>query len=161
MLEQDAIVDSVAGDFARVVAQPQAACNSCNAGNACGTSLLARLLPARKRQFLVRNTVGAAPGDRVVIGLDESALQTISLLLYLLPLVGLIGGGVLGLVIADTLRIADQEPISITVALLGIAIAFYLVRIYSERIQQGAAYEARIIQVKSHVVTLGTDNSGL
>lgn len=149
MLEENAVVASVSGEFAEVITHPKTACGSCHASNACGTSILSRLFPDRSKQFRVRNSAGAAIGDQVVIGLNESALQVVSILVYLLPLAGLIGGGILGSYIAQQHELFTSEPTSIITSLLGIFFAFYLVRYFSDRINKSGSYEAKILYIRN------------
>ena len=154
MLEEDAVVTSVHGEFVEVVTTPRAACGSCQASSACGTSLLARLFPERKRTWRVRNTAGAVNGDAVVIGLDESALQLVAVLVYLLPLAGLIGGAIAGSFFADFYAASFAEPLSITTGLSGMLLALYLVRRFSDRLERSGNCEAKILYVKKHSVVI-------
>ena len=96
MIEEQARVVQVSGDRAEVAAMRQPACGTCSAQAGCGTALLTSLFPQRALRFWVNNDIGAAPGDRVVIGLDERRLQQGSLLLYALPLLGLLLGAIGG-----------------------------------------------------------------
>ncbi|MEJ2577245.1 MAG: SoxR reducing system RseC family protein [Gammaproteobacteria bacterium] len=102
MIEQPGIVTAVREGEARVDAAAGAGgCAVCGAGGGCGTASLARFFGRRQRSLWVRNDVHAAVGDRVVIGLDEAALQRAALTAYAWPLVGLLAGSLLGdLVIA-------------------------------------------------------------
>lgn len=96
MIEEHAEVLRIDGDRAEIAAIPQPACSRCSAKGGCGTSLVASLFPRRRPRFWLDNGIGASPGDRVVIGLDERRLQQGSLLLYALPLLGLLLGAVAG-----------------------------------------------------------------
>lgn len=87
---------AVEGDQALVALASQSACGSCAAKSGCGTSVLGSLFPKRHQQLRVDNSQAAKPGDRVVIGLPEAGLQRASLLLYGVPLLGLIAGAVAG-----------------------------------------------------------------
>lgn len=96
MIEAEARVVAADCDYAEVVTLRQSACGSCTASKGCGTSLIAAWFPQRELRFRVRNDIGADTGDRVVLGLDEGDLQRGSLLLYAVPLGGLLGGAVAG-----------------------------------------------------------------
>ncbi len=128
MLEEEGIVVGVKGDFVEVEAQAKAGCGSCSARKGCGTSLVASLFPKRRHRFLARNEAGASTGDRVLIGLDEGALQSASLVLYLLPLLGLIGGALLGGWLARSLASDDSELLSILFGVAGMTLAFAGIR---------------------------------
>jgi sigma-E factor negative regulatory protein RseC len=96
MIEAEARVVTADREYAEVVTLRQSACGSCAARNGCGTSLIAAWFPQRELRFRLRNDIGADSGDRVVLGLDEANLQRGSLLLYAVPLAGLLGGAIAG-----------------------------------------------------------------
>jgi sigma-E factor negative regulatory protein RseC len=96
MIEEQARVVQVSGELAEIAAMRQPACGSCSAQRGCGTALLSSLFPQRALRFWVNNDIGAQPGDRVIVGLDERRLQQGSLLLYALPLMGLLLGAIAG-----------------------------------------------------------------
>ncbi len=147
MLEEQGVVLSVSGDTAEVVAEAKSTCGSCAAKNACGTSLLANLFPQRKRTFRASNPVAAQVGDRVLIGLDESVLQTASLLVYVVPLLGLIGGAMAGTWLASALMPEIAEAVSIGVGIAGFSLALLVVRKTSSRLSAHSRYQARVLRV--------------
>ena len=69
------------------------------------------------------NPIGAAVGERVVVGLEESALLTSSLLGYVLPLTSLLAGALLGSQFAPAGVVTDLYSVSGAVIglILGIA----------------------------------------
>ena len=147
MLEEEGIVLSVNGDTAEVVAQAKSACGSCSARSGCGTSLLAGMFPERKRSFLASNTVSAREGDRVIIGLDESAMQIASLMVYLAPLLGLIGGAILGNWLMPSLLSGFGEFGSIAMGIAGFVLVLMTVRKISPRLSENSRYQARILRI--------------
>jgi len=147
MLEEEGIVLSVNGDTAEVVAETKSACGSCSAKSGCGTSLLASMFPQRKRSFLAANPVSAQEGDRVVIGLDESAMQIASLLVYLAPLLGLIGGAILGNALMPSPLLGFREIGSIAMGIAGFVLVLMTVRKISPRLSGNSRYQARILRV--------------
>lgn len=95
MIEQSAEVVALEQDYAWVETRRQSSCGSC-AAKGCGTGALAQVLGGRPLRLRVRNAASAAVGDRVVLGLEESALVRGSVALYLVPLLALLGGALLG-----------------------------------------------------------------
>ncbi|HID45853.1 MAG TPA: hypothetical protein EYP34_08875 [Chromatiaceae bacterium] len=147
MLEEEGIVLSVTGDSAEVVAETKSACGSCSAKNGCGTSLLASMFPQRKRSFRANNPVSAKVGDRVIIGLDESAMQFASLLVYLAPLLGLIGGAILGSWLMPSLLPGSAEIGSISMGVGGFILVLLGVKKVSPRLSGNGRYQAQILRV--------------
>lgn len=149
MLEESGLVVSMQGDFARVSTSQQTACSSCAARKGCGTSLVASLFPRRERAFLAHNPVGARPGDRVVIGLDESALQIASLLLYLAPLLGLFIGAMLGLWLFPGQEGRAADLPAVTGGGIGLLLAFLVINRHAFGVLQRSRFRARILRVET------------
>jgi sigma-E factor negative regulatory protein RseC len=122
MIEQEASVVGLSGDDARGAIQRQTACGGCAAKTGCGTSVVASLFPQRQQTLRLPNTQQARVGDRILVGLPETALQRASLLLYGIPLVLLLCGAVLGQIWAGT------EPMAILGGLSGVTLGLLLVR---------------------------------
>jgi sigma-E factor negative regulatory protein RseC len=101
VIEESALVVASDAEIAEVEVQRRSTCGSCTARGACGTSLLDRLLGRRPLRMVLSNAIGAAPGERVVIGVSEQALLRAALAAYLLPLLGLIVGAVAGTALAS------------------------------------------------------------
>ena len=96
MLETEAVVVRVGGGEAYVETFRASSCGSCSSKQSCGTSTLAQILGGKAKAFKVVNSIDAMVGERVVVGLEESALLRSSLLAYLLPLGLLVAGAVVG-----------------------------------------------------------------
>ena len=90
----------------------------------------AHLLPsssARDKAFSVATTESYAPGERVVIGIAEGKLLRTGLLLYLLPLIGLFAGALLGDLSIPTWR----EPAAILGGVAGLALTLAMIRLHA------------------------------
>lgn len=93
---------SMAEGFAQVVAvepgaawlemEPTAGCASCAAKNGCGVPKASQA--AGRQRFRLEDHFGARLGDRVVVGIPESALLNASALAYAVPVLGMIVGAV-------------------------------------------------------------------
>jgi len=96
MIEQEVQVIAVEADRLLVEAERQSSCQSCAVKSGCGTSVLAKWFDKKQLRFYVDKPVdtgGSAvyfEGDRVRVGLQESALTQGALTVYLLPLLAMI-----------------------------------------------------------------------
>jgi sigma-E factor negative regulatory protein RseC len=90
----------------------QSGCHGCNLSAACGTAALGRLIGFRGPEVRLDNSLHLVAGDRVVLTIPDRALLFASLLIYLLPLIGLLGSAL----IAQLIGLGDG-----TVALSGVA----------------------------------------
>ena len=127
MIEEHARVVAVQGDTALLQTQRQSSCGSCEVKSGCGTSVLAGIVGQKITQLKVRNTLNARPGDEVVLGMEEHALVTGSLLVYGVPLLMLLLGALMGEAMASQLGMnADLLPV--VGGATGFVLAFILVR---------------------------------
>lgn len=90
----------VEADRLLVEAERQSSCQSCAVKSGCGTSVLAKWFDRKHLRFYVdkpidSNTVKFVAGDRVRVGLQESALTQGALAVYLLPLLAMIAAALL------------------------------------------------------------------
>jgi len=135
MIEEIVTVTATKGELALVAAQRQSMCGSCDAKSSCGTSVLAKAFGGKGSQFLVANPIGAQPGERVVVGLDEAALPKASFLFYIVPLIALFLGALMGEQFAQQINSTFTEPLAILGGLLGLSAGLIQVR----RVASGAA----------------------
>jgi sigma-E factor negative regulatory protein RseC len=95
MLETRAVIVQVKGQYALVRASHVNGCAQCN-GKGCGAAKLSRLFCSKPRQFQVDNPINAGVGEEVVISVAEGAILRGIGLVYLLPLLLMVIGAMLG-----------------------------------------------------------------
>lgn len=123
MIEEFGTVVQVDGERACVEVLRVSACGSCSARQGCGTGSLAKLFGVRPLQLWMRNEIDARVGDRVVLGIEEGALVSGSLMVYLLPLIALLACAAAGQAVATGLGIENGEPFALLGGLGGLAAA--------------------------------------
>lgn len=122
MLEQEALVTRTDNRRIFIKSLQGSACGHCLQRQTCSTSHYANLLP--DREMALSSHLSLQPGDKVIVGIEESQLLRASLLMYFVPLlilltvVGVSGG---------------DETTSILLALATLAVTFYLIH----RLQSG------------------------
>ena len=146
MIEERARVLCVDGENAEVVIEKQPACGACSAKSGCGTSLLSRWFPQRQLTLSLKNSVDAKTGDTVVLGMDETMLQRSSLLLYAVPLGGLLLGAILGERLFLFLGFSAELG-AVLLGLLGVLTALVFVRQKSDSMVQGGEGAVRLLRV--------------
>lgn len=95
MVEEKAIVTGVVEGLAIIQVQRHSACSHCELSKGCGTGAVGRLLGHRSKPLTIRNQYNLKVGDSVVLGLHDKAFLKASLLIYGVPLLGLLVGGLL------------------------------------------------------------------
>lgn len=123
MIEEQGRVVAVEPGAVWVETLRKSTCSSCSVKAGCGQGLLDQL-GANGRRGCVRalSTLQLAVGDSVVIGVREDLLVRGSLLVYLLPLLGLFAAAML------TEQMGFSEPWVILSALFGFLLACCAVR---------------------------------
>lgn len=122
MLETEGVVVRLGADGAYVETARASSCDSCNSQKSCGTSSLGQLLGGKAKPFRVLNPIGAVVGERVVIGLEETALLGGALLSYVLPLALLMSGALVGSQLAPD--VAAKDLYSVVGAGFGLVLGF-------------------------------------
>ena len=92
MLEEYGKVVALEPGLAMVETVRISSCQSCSARSTCGQKVLAKVVGQKSCVINALNTHSLQLGDEVVVGVRESTLLKSALLVYLLPLVMMIGG---------------------------------------------------------------------
>lgn len=128
MVEEQGRVVALADDGVWVETVRASSCQSCSARQGCGHSVLDRNAAGSRARILVVTDRIVSVGDQVVVGIPEGALMKGALMVYLLPLVCLFAGALLG----SRLIVAGQD-LSALLGVAGLAVGFLVNRWYSGR----------------------------
>ena len=145
MIEAVGTVREVDGDSILVEVQRQSACGSCASEGGCGTSVLGTWFARGKSRVRVRSSLSLSAGEAVVVGLEETALLRASLLLYLLPILALLGGAVAGTGLAGA---GGGDWPGIAGGLLGFAAGLAVSRSRSTALQRGT--DGGVVLLRRH-----------
>lgn len=146
MIEETAIVVERSGGFAWVETQRRSTCGTCGANKSCGTSVLANVVGRKTARMKAINTIDAAVGDEVVVGLRESALLIGSVAVYLVPLLCMLGGAMLGRILAVQWGVIAVEPVTVVAGLLGLLSGGLWLRGFTKRISNDERYQPVILR---------------
>ncbi|MCE5180180.1 MAG: SoxR reducing system RseC family protein [Betaproteobacteria bacterium] len=142
MIETQAVVVRIEDAGAYVQAERKSSCSGCSESS-CGTSVLAGLFGQKTPLYLASNEIGAKVGDQVVVGVNESALFKGTLLLYMLPLLLLFIGAVVGNTLAASADASDSY--SVVGAAIGLAAGFLGLKLFSARSGLGKRFQPVIL----------------
>ena len=135
MIEQEVKVIAVEVDRLLVEAERRSSCQSCAVKSGCGTSVLAKWFDRKHLRFYVDKPADSggsviySEGDRVRVGLQESALTQGALMVYLLPLLVMIAAALL----ADSSLSTDfywRDLVIATSAFVGLVLSLFVGRLY-------------------------------
>ncbi len=157
MIEETGQIVSCEGDYAWIETERASACSSCSANKGCGTGALSKIYANRFSRVKALNQLNAAPGETVVLGLQEEALIRGSLAVYGLPLLGLFLMAMLADVLANTMAFEQADGLIAIFGITGLLLGFYLVRLFSRRISHDERYQPVILrycdQAFEHTIT--------
>ncbi len=145
MIEEHAIV-VMADQGVWVETQRRTACGQCSANKGCGTAVLQNVLGNKRSRMMVHSRVPVAVGDHVVLGLDESALVSATLNVYLLPLGLLILGAVAGQLTGEWLNLSFPTLLSVAVAVLGFVLGYRRAQRQSKLMSRDPKYRPIILR---------------
>lgn len=139
MIEEQATVISVDGDFVWVESIRLSTCNSCSAQKGCGQQAIAKGIGQQRQQFKVLlNNHSLCAGDEITIAMPDEAFLKLSLLVYFVPLAGLIVGALVGFGLMG-------EALSILLGAAGLAGGLYLLRRLSLRYSHDPDYQPQVL----------------
>jgi sigma-E factor negative regulatory protein RseC len=98
-------------------------------------------------QVKVLTSMPLQEGDEVLIGISENALLRGSLLAYMLPVVAMMLGALLG----DTLFFSGGEEITILLGIFGLVVGFVGLRLVTFLIQADARFQPVVLRRLSPV----------
>ena len=119
MIEEEAVVVGLEGERIWVEKAESSGCGSCR--QACASAVVAEHVGKRPIRLAVVSPIALQTGDRVVVGVPEDAVVVGSLVLYLVPLLGLLAGSILGKVLGASLLPGFADPAAILGGLAGFA----------------------------------------
>lgn len=90
------IVRSLDGGDALVEVE-QGGCGRCHEEGGCGGQQLTQMFCSGPKSYRAENTIGADVGDRVVVATPSGSVRRTANLAYGMPLLGAIGGALLGM----------------------------------------------------------------
>lgn len=95
MITERATVVAVDGDNVTVEAAIKTTCNGCQAQSDCGTGAIATAFAPKVQRLELTSPVPVQVGDEVSVGIPEAGVLSASALLYVVPLLVLIGSALL------------------------------------------------------------------
>jgi sigma-E factor negative regulatory protein RseC len=122
--------------------QRQSACGHCAARSGCGTAVLGKVLGKRLSRVRAVNKQSVKAGDRVIIGIRESALVRGSMAVYLVPLLTMIVSALAGRWFFG----AKDEPMIILSGLAGLLAGFLWLRRFSCRNIDNENYQPVVLR---------------
>jgi len=128
MIEESAIVISSDNDIIVIETQKKSSCGSCSVNKTCGTGIISKYFSPKTIEFSIKNTINAKVGDAIIVGINERVFLLGSFLMYILPLLFILGFALIGDFIAGLVEFANSEFFVIIMACIGFVSSFGFMR---------------------------------
>lgn len=145
MIKTTAIVTANSDGYVSVSCQQKSACGHCSSKKQCGVGITSSAFASKTFTIEVPSATSFAIGSEVEIGLEEKALLSTALLVYILPLAFIFIGAYLGQWLADNLMKGEGLVIlsSFIFGVIGIGSARYL----STKLEQNSRVVPMILRL--------------
>ncbi len=138
-MEEKGRIIEVEGSLARVEIERKSACGTCRACTlGMGNTMITE----------AENPLGAKIGQRVRLEISSWEVLKGAFLIYILPLLFLILGLVLGITITNRYGLAESsQTVGLILGLAFLVLSFIPLWRHSKRIKDRSAYRSRIVQI--------------
>ncbi|MFC3396452.1 SoxR-reducing system protein RseC [Brenneria rubrifaciens] len=141
MIKEWATVVSWQDGMAVLRCDQSSGCGSCKSRSTCGTGLLNQLGASAEHLLTVPCAQPLESGQRIELGIAEASLLRSAVMVYFLPLLGLLIGSAL------FQMFLGSELSAIIGAFIGGALVFVLVKHWAKRAGKNNYYEPVILQI--------------
>ena len=102
----------------------------------------------KEMEIAVDNSLGASPGDRVMVRVSDSAFLKATFLVYMVPVIGLFIGALIGQSLGTRWGY-DPDGFSALFGISSLIVTFAVVRVFANRLGQQEKYQPKIIKIVS------------
>ncbi|MBF0265944.1 MAG: SoxR reducing system RseC family protein [Gammaproteobacteria bacterium] len=155
MIEQTAKVISLESSqdkdnyYAWLEPNTESACHACSSQTTCGTSLIGKIFNHQQRKIRVKNICSANVGDNVIIGMSENTMLLSSLMIYILPLLFLIGFGGLAVFYSSLANLThSSQDLLILFSMIFAFFVSYLVLKSIRGTSNSSFYDIKLLRIK-------------
>ena len=141
MAKERGIVTKVIDSTAWVKTSRTSACEGCTSRSSCNIAE-----GGQEMEVEAINEAGAKVGDQIVISIASTALLKVSFMLYIFPIILMLFGAILGQSIAPRFHL-NPSALSAAIGIGSFVIAFWVIRIKSNKLAQKSEYRPRIVRI--------------
>ena len=144
MITENAKVVSVDESGTYVATSRKTACGQCAARKGCSTSVLSKVVGKKLSVIRVVNEIDAKEGDEVMIGIHESSLVKGASIVYLLPLILMFAGAIIGDLFSGVMQI-KHELLTVLFSAAGFYLGLRKVKIYFINVSECKEFQPEIL----------------
>jgi sigma-E factor negative regulatory protein RseC len=141
MSTEEGSITKVTEDKAWVRVRRGTMCDTCKSRTACSVIGGGETMEAE-----ALNTANAQVGDRVLLNIPTKSLWKISFILYMLPVIFLIAGVIIGMDLAKYYAL-EPELGALLLGVVGCAISFLPIKLFAKHIRKNKEYTPEIVRI--------------
>ena len=145
MITEQGIIDNISGRTATVQIQKSSACSSCESRDSCDVH------GGKPMEIEVNNRLQAAEGDQVEVSVPSGTFLLVSLYVYFIPVVALIGGAYVGGTLLAPRLGLNATACSIVFGFLAMGVTFILLRRLDKTPLANRKYRPRMTRIVTRV----------
>lgn len=139
VLIEKGVVTKVEGDIAWINTASKLACSSCKVESTCGNGILEKYLAGKVFVAKIENELQAKVGDKVEISIPRSSITKASLIVYFIPLLGLILGALFGQ------SLFNSEASTIVSSIFGFILGLTVTHFYNQQLADEQQYQPKMV----------------
>jgi len=141
MSTEEGTITKVAEDKAWVRVRRSAMCDVCKSKSACHIIGSSETMEAE-----ALNTANGQEGDRVRIKIPSKSLWKISFILYMIPVIFLIAGIILGMKLAQNYSM-EPELGALLLGVAGCILSFFPIKLFAKQVRKNKEYTPEIVKI--------------
>lgn len=141
MSTEEGTITKVSENTAWVKVRRSSMCDACNCQRTCSI-----LGGGETMEAEALNTADAQVGDRVLLKIPSTLLFKVSFIFYMIPVIFLISGVILGMKMARNYSL-EPELGAMIMGILGCILAFLIIRLFAKKVQKNKAYVPEVIKI--------------
>ena len=141
MITEQGTIDKISGKNATVRIRKSSACSSCESRDSCDVH------GAKPMEIEVDNRLQAAEGDQVEVSVPSGTFLLVSLYVYFIPVVALIGGAYVGGTLLAPRLGLSSTACSIVFGFLAMGVTFILLRRLDKTPLANRKYRPRMTRI--------------
>ncbi len=145
MITEQGVIGKISGRKATVQIQKSSACSSCESRDSCDVH------GGKPMEIEVDNLLKAAEGDQVEVSVPSGTFLLVSLYVYFIPVVALIGGAYVGGTLLAPHLGLSETPCSIVLGFLAMGVTFIFLRRFDKTPGANREYRPRMTRIVTRV----------
>lgn len=141
MSTEEGTITKVVEDKAWVRIRRSAMCDVCNHKSACSV-----LSGNESIEAEALNTANGKEGDRVLIQIPSKSLWKISFILYMIPLIFLISGIIIGMKLAKNYSL-EPELGALLFGVIGCILSLFLIKLFAKQVRKNKEYTPEVVKI--------------